>query len=340
MNICAPKYSPPNKEFSRKKPLSCYSDRMLMKLTQLKDNTVYPKKKMTPEERKKIVDNLSSHLKSQCKDETEICWTNVLVKKERHKQKIVRKYFLPQSPDEWSKTNSNEWLTSTDIEEVMNNYCQWKKPSFLFLGTPPIDFAEEDEINNGSCIDPSVCDVDVDKWIRNKNTDIGVIFNLDRHDGPGTHWVAAFVRLAPIKHQGVFYFDSFGFPPPLPIQKQFLERVVTKLNRKAQFPVEIQINDKRHQFGTTECGTFCLHFIISMLLSKKADIRSYNNGNDLSDKFIQEFRNKFWRHKSLTPLEFPLKRKEHSKKIFHGSGGTPVRRIVKTKSGTRKQKSF
>ena len=35
---------------------------------------------------------------------------------------------------------------------------------------------------------------------------IGVIFNLDKHDQSGSHWVAMFIDL---ENKFFFYFDSF-----------------------------------------------------------------------------------------------------------------------------------
>ena len=34
---------------------------------------------------------------------------------------------------------------------------------------------------------------------------IGIVFNLDKHDQEGSHWVSMFIDL---KRDGIYYFDS------------------------------------------------------------------------------------------------------------------------------------
>ena len=40
---------------------------------------------------------------------------------------------------------------------------------------------------------------------------IAIVFNLDRHDQPGSHWVSLFIDL---ECKFIFYFDSAGNPIP------------------------------------------------------------------------------------------------------------------------------
>lgn len=72
------------------------------------------------------------------------------------------------------------------------------------------------------------------------------VLNLDDSDGPGTHWVAVYHHP---KSEYVDYFDSFGLPPPLEVQKY------TKLK-------PIQYNDGMLQdLRSSACGYYCINFI-------------------------------------------------------------------------------
>ena len=46
-----------------------------------------------------------------------------------------------------------------------------------------------------------------------KMTEVNLILNLDDNTGSGTHWVCLY-----IKNNSCYFFDSFGFAPPLEIQ--------------------------------------------------------------------------------------------------------------------------
>ena len=72
------------------------------------------------------------------------------------------------------------------------------------------------------------------------------IVNLDDHQGPGTHWVAVYHN----PHDPyVEYFDSFGLPPPLEIQRY-----------KRLKP--ILYNDGMLQdLHSSACGYYCIYFL-------------------------------------------------------------------------------
>jgi hypothetical protein len=105
----------------------------------------------------------------------------------------------------------------------------------------------------GKCIVDELCKLD----IRNTNgkTKIGIIFNLDPHDQPGSHWVCAFVD---IPARSAYYFDSYGFKAPTEVVR-FMERC------KDQGCDNIFYNDIRHQRKGSECGMYCLFVIICLL---------------------------------------------------------------------------
>jgi hypothetical protein len=92
-------------------------------------------------------------------------------------------------------------------------------------------------------------------------TKIGVIFNLDRHDQPGSHWVSVFVDLPA---SAAYYYDSYGVPAPPGIQA-FLDALA------AQGVATIRQNGVRAQYGNSECGVYSLFVLICLLRGKSFD---------------------------------------------------------------------
>ena len=75
------------------------------------------------------------------------------------------------------------------------------------------------------------------------------IINLDRNDGPGTHWVAYRKTKNVIK-----YFDPAGnLAPPPKIVEYFHSRG----------PVNISYNYNQRQYKTYNCGHLCLEFLLT-----------------------------------------------------------------------------
>jgi hypothetical protein len=162
-------------------------------------------------------------------------------------------YFRPEKPEEWEK-NPTTWLDSFNIEDVMNQY-EKADPTFEFIGPVPIDFDLKMPGNWGKCIVDELCKLDIRKVRKQK---IGIIFNLDAHDEPGSHWVCAYVD---IPEKKAYYFDSYGYPPPQEVDT-FLKRC------KEQGCSDVYYNDIRHQRKGSECGMYCLYILISLVRGK------------------------------------------------------------------------
>jgi len=74
------------------------------------------------------------------------------------------------------------------------------------------------------------------------------IINLDDFGNPGTHWVAYFNAPG---HKYVYYFDSFGLPPPEEV-KRYL-----KTSHK-----QIQMNTGEiQQIDSIMCGYYCVYVL-------------------------------------------------------------------------------
>jgi hypothetical protein len=156
--------------------------------------------------------------------ETEDCWLSQINDAKLRKE-IDTTIFAPDQPPEW-KTNKNEWLTDHDIRLVMQQY-EKSFPNFKFYGPTPIDFdkkvpASELPWYKGpkqtACVWEGLCNIDI-KELQSQNIDkIGIVFNLDTYDEPGSHWVALFADLNPSSPY-IFYFNSTGDYVPKEIKK-------------------------------------------------------------------------------------------------------------------------
>ena len=194
---------------------------------------------------------LREEMRSVYKCDSEYC----LVKKlpiPENSRKTMLAYFRPEKPKSWDK-KPTLWLDSFNIEDVMSQY-EAARPDFEFIGPVPIDF-DSPAGAFGRCIVDELCKLDVADMKRRGKTKIGIVFNLDPHDKPGSHWVCGFLDL---DKSAAYYFDSYGFKPEKEIET-FMSRM------HSQGIKEIYYNDIRHQRKGSECGMYCLFVIICLL---------------------------------------------------------------------------
>ena len=202
--------------------------------------------------------------------------------------------FRPRMPTQWRK-NKNEWLSTTDIERVLQQYQQ-NNPRFRFVGAVPIDFASpSDSGAMGRCVTQALCNVRLSRWLREGVRYVGIVFNLDRHTEPGSHWVSAYMDLS---GNGLYYYDSFGGPPPQEINQLFTS-IGTQLEAHHGIPATIQHNPYRHQFRNTECGVYSIFFLSSMLdaVEKRvggAEAFARFVGEGLNDGQVERYREVYY----------------------------------------------
>jgi hypothetical protein len=210
---------------------------------------------------------------SHCNKED--CWLNQ-IRNENLRKKIDRYVFAPDKPYEW-KHNPTEWLSNYDILNVLEQY-ELVYPNFEFIGPTPIDFdtrlkkaknpydiGNETKPRSGKkCIWNDLCNFSVAEKLRQKKMKIGVVFNLDKHDQGGSHWVSLFVDLS---RKMMFYFDSAGGKLPGEIRK-LMDRIHEQTRALGFTLKELTNGQWTHQRGNTECGMYSLFFIITMLTGK------------------------------------------------------------------------
>jgi len=205
----------------------------------------------------KIWHTLRERLKPQC--QTEDCWLGQLKNTTLRKQ-INDLVFAPKQPPEWKK-NPTEWLSNFDIFAVLKQY-EAAHPQFKVIGPTPIDYATRLPEQNGKCVWEDLCHLDLARLIKAEGKrKIGVVFNLDRYDEPGSHWTSMFID---VDHRLVFYFDSAANPTPGEVNT--LVQEIKKQGNAMGIDFQYMENwPKSHQLSDTECGMYSLFFIITML---------------------------------------------------------------------------
>jgi hypothetical protein len=235
---------------------------------------------------KEIHSMLSSYLNNVCK--TESCW----LKQNKDFGKIsedIIDSFAPESPSEW-KSNPNEWLSSVDIDKVMNQYKKAYK-CFEFIGPSPIDF--DTKTSHGECVWNELCNFSLANQIKKGKNKIGIIFNTDPHNKSGSHWISLFIN---IKKKIICFFDSVGTRQSKEIMK-LVNRIIDqghKLNPKINFKFENN-NGVEHQNENTECGIYSLFFIIHMLQDKTSE--NFYKTHIIKDDQIQNYRKIYFNEK-------------------------------------------
>lgn len=201
--------------------------------------------------KKYLLNEFNKRIGDKCT--TQHCWSqqSFIKHMQNHAKQELKKFtFRPTGPEgQW------EWLNTLHINDVMNQY-EDKYPDFQYLGTVPIDFDDFEKMG--------IVNIKYDQLIKSGKSRLGIIFNLDEHDQPGSHWVAMFSDL---KKGQIYFFDSYGTRPE--------RRIRTLMRRHATFCIEslkipedkldVDYNKVRHQYENSECGVYSINFILRLL---------------------------------------------------------------------------
>jgi len=269
---CSPKDKNAVKEYT------CYTDNDLQKLRNMW-NARHPDKKIITNDSKEIWSLLKNYYANICNKES--CWVRQMTKGTKMEEELLQS-FSPVSPENWKK-NPNEWLSSLDIIEVMNQYEKTYK-CFDFLGPSPIDY--DTHKLYGECVWEELCHFSLSEQIKKGKNKIGVIFNTDTHDRGGEHWISLFIN---IKKGTIFFFDSAGNKAPNQVMK--FVKMVTEQGRNLPEKIELKFDQNypvEHQYKNTECGVYSIFFIIHMLEDKITS--HYLKTHKLKDEYMQQFR--------------------------------------------------
>lgn len=234
---------------------TCYTPRDIIAVKNSYNNA-HPTNKIEEKEPEKIIKELKEEIKN-CNNE--MCWLDE-IKNPQLKKELTEKSFAPKHPEKWN-SSPNEWLSNIDISKVINQY-EKKYKNFKFIGPSAIDF--DTVLGDNKCVNQDLCKIDLKHYIQHRKNKIGVIFNLDKHDQSGSHWVAMFIDL---EHKFFFYFDSANnlIPPEI-------KNLTNKIHKQSKdLGLHLKYYDNQnitHQQSNTECGMYSLFFIVTMLTGK------------------------------------------------------------------------
>lgn len=243
-----------------------------------------------------LVHELGSRIGDKCTDQK--CWSKQDFIKNMNRAALIELKKFTHRPN--SQQGKFDWLATFDINDTMEQY-ERKYKGFKFFGAVPMDFAELNyysKINNA----------DYDEMYKNGIDKIGIIFNLDEHYKPGSHWVAMFTDL---KKGHIYYFDSavnskYGvIGEPDKRVKELMKKQVKYLTsvRKLDLNKDIVIkyNQVKHQKKNTECGVYSINFLIRMARGDEFDIVSKKAiSDDLINKCRKVYFDKHSKEKSNT----------------------------------------
>jgi len=233
---------------------------------------------LNPKKYKKyLVKQLNKRIGSKCTNQK--CWTSQhFVKKIKNAYKVeLEKYtWRAEGPQ-----GRFEWLNTLHIEDVMEQY-EAKYKDFKFLGAVPIDFDDFERFG--------IKNLDFAKLISDGVTKLGVIFNLDKHNESGSHWVASYADISSGK---IYFFDSYGLPPAPQIRKYMRRLEAFCSNHMKIKNVVIDYNKEQHQKENSECGVYSLNFIIRLLGG--GDFKKIER-EKMSDKEVNKCRKIYFRN--------------------------------------------
>lgn len=271
---------------NRHNPFTCYNPESVQLLVDVW-NKSHPSNPIRAGSSKEQWYMLKRKLSNQC-GVNEMCW---LAQPFAAAMKIrLMRAFAKGAPKEW--LGKNVWLSDIEIEEFLRA-CEEKFERFRFVGPSAIDF---DTATRETCVFPELCKFNLARYVRDGVTDVGIVFNTDKHTGSGQHWIALYFRIS----GGVksFYFDSTGArtPPQIGV---FIERIHQQAK---DLGVRFSADSNQgtvHQKSTSECGIYCMYFIWSILTRrhKSEDFKRII----ITDSEIQEYRWMFFNHPDAMP---------------------------------------
>lgn len=219
--------------------------------------------------KKAMVRGLAKSIGDKCT--THKCWTRqkfIHLMEDAAYEELTKYTHRPDSPQ-----GKFDWLSTFDINDSMMQYeKKYNRPKptksnhdrlegkttvslFKFFGAVPMDFALLRQLEIATADYKKLYDAEIRK--------LGIIFNLDNHDQPGSHWVAMFTDL---DKGHIFYFDSYGVIPEPRVRELMRKQFV--FMRSIGIPsdqIRVEYNRTQHQRENSECGVYSMNVIIRML---------------------------------------------------------------------------
>jgi hypothetical protein len=252
--------SPYANEKTVKKGETCFTPEVLLEIKK-EYNKDHPQNQIKTNEVRELWQELHDRL-TKCKGKKETCWLESIDNVEL-RENIKEHIYAPEQPGDWVK-KPNEWLSNYDIDAVLKQYSDVYK-DFKAIAPTPIDFDSKRKGGN-SCVSDELCKFSLEDWMKKGIKRFGIVFNLDKHTEPGSHWVSLFIDTT---NSIMFFFDSAGNGVPKEVST--LMKNIEKQGANMSPPIIFKQYDNGkndHQKGNTECGMYSLFFLITMLTGK------------------------------------------------------------------------
>jgi hypothetical protein len=204
-------------------------------------------------------------------------------KKERI-QKLKKYRFLPVFPE-------TVFLWTSNIDDCMEQY-ERKYGDFIFLGASSSDFKPLVSRDTGASF--------IERVYNHGKKKIGIIYNLDPSDRPGSHWVGIFIDITPLYRSGqpidINFYNSLGDKPSDDIDAWILA-IAQNIGRIIPTKkIIVKINKSHHQpAGNQDCGFYAIHFVVSML--EGIPFEKFV-AQDLSPAMLASVKRKYFRKKT------------------------------------------
>ena len=266
-------------------PYSCLTKKSLIKVAKKLRKVTKKKIPIYRNNIRKTYNLMCKIIKEEYKCNTEICWTkikglfDILSKRDK---KIFRKHFRPKLPKEVQE-DYNAWLSNFDIDEVIEG-LKLDNEDFYYYPATPIDFHK--------CSVSKLCSIDIRKHHKNNKKKIGIIFNTDKSNGSGQHWIAMYIDMLGINldNEGIYYFDSYSSSIPQQI-KDLIEKIKVQ-GKDLNMDFVVTNNNHSVQQNGYACGYYCMHFIENML--RGVNFQEYSK--KISDSLMGDYRGKCFIH--------------------------------------------
>lgn len=228
---------------------TCFDDNLLNLIVK-EYNKQFPNKNIDVNlNNNQKIEILKKYIKAETGCDQEWCFSKSALLSKYNNE--IEDSFRPVVPNSWLD-KKNTWLNTLDIIESLSQY-ENAYPEFHFLSVSPIDFDTIIKSNFGysnSCVDEDLCSLELNDELKTKITKLGAVFNLDKHNQSGSHWVAFFSNLLLGE---AYYYDSVANGKPKEIVK-FMERISDqfdvlllanklKIDTKDRFQFKLDIKD-------------------------------------------------------------------------------------------------
>lgn len=232
----------------------------------------------------------------ECRDE--MCLLDKLIENTNDKKKeiikeIKKKSYKPLIPEDWlvceRKKCHTKWLTNKNIYQIIENY-EDAYSNFMYLGTFMINFQKYDckSIEKWT-FEPD--NVPFSKYEKMGVNCLGMVLNTAKKGHKGEHWIALFIFWRNGKGE-INFFDSYGMNAKIPDEVLDVMKKIQDCGHKYGIRFTCQSSKKRHQKKNSECGVYCLYFIIHSL---NHSLKSIDSMHHLTDDKINKYRFEFWR---------------------------------------------